>query len=80
MGSDNSVYVPITTVMYRLNPERTTTGEHVVNTIYMQAVDTNRNDLAIEQVTELLRERHGIGFGEDETCTSTVTTAVPSAR
>ncbi len=73
-SSDNSVFVPITTVMYRLDPERTTTGDHVISTIYLQATKSSKNDLAIEQVTAVLREEHDIntflGDEDDFTVTS----------
>jgi len=73
-GSDYSVFVPITTVMYRLNPQRTTTGGHVISTIYLQATKNSKNDLAIEQVTAVLEERHDInpllGDEDDFTITS----------
>ncbi len=71
MGSDNSVYAPITTVMYRLNPQRTNDGGHVISNIYLQAVSTKKNDLAIEQVTAVLQAEHDIGFGEDDDFTIT---------
>lgn len=66
MGADNSVFVPITTVMYRLNPQRTSGGEHVVNSIYLQVVDDSKDDLAIAQVTELLRAEHRIPLGDED--------------
>jgi putative ABC transport system permease protein len=72
MGSDNSVYVPITTVMYRMNPRRTPTGGHIVNTIYLEEKKSSQNTLAISQVTKLLHDRHQIALGgtDDFTITS----------
>src|SRR4030043_335841 len=58
MGGDDSVYVPISVVMYRLNPNRTSSGDHIVNNIYLSATSTKKNDLAMAEVTELLRGRH----------------------
>lgn len=66
MGADNSVFVPITTVMYRLSPQRTSAGEHVVSSIYLQVVDDSKDDLAIAQVTELLRAEHRIPLGDED--------------
>ena len=62
---DDAIFVPITTVMYRLSPRLTSEGKHSINTIYLQAVSTSKNDLAIEQVTTLLREEHKIALGDD---------------
>ncbi|MBM3131779.1 MAG: FtsX-like permease family protein [Chloroflexi bacterium] len=66
IGSDDSIYIPISVVMYRLNPQRTSSGDHVVSTIYLEAVSTGKNDLAIAQVTDLLRGRHEIALGDDD--------------
>ncbi|MDD5094763.1 MAG: ABC transporter permease [Dehalococcoidia bacterium] len=66
MGSDNLVYVPITTVMYRLNPQRTSSGDHVISTIYLQAVSSSKNDRAIEQVSAVLRQEHEIMLGDED--------------
>jgi putative ABC transport system permease protein len=71
MGSDYSIFVPITTVMYRLNPQRTSSGDHVVSAIYLEAVSAGKNDLAIEEVSALLRERHGIALGDEDDFTIT---------
>jgi putative ABC transport system permease protein len=66
MGSDDSILVPITSVMYRLNPQRTSEGDHVVSSIYLQAVSDSQNDLAITQVTEVLRDEHRIALGDED--------------
>jgi putative ABC transport system permease protein len=65
MGADNAIFVPITTLMYRLDPQHTSSGDHVISTIYLQVVDDSQNDLAIAQVTELLRGEHRIALGDD---------------
>jgi len=65
MSADDSVYVPITVVIYRLSPQRTAGGGHVIRTIYMEEVSTKKNDLAIAQVTALLRERHDLAPDAD---------------
>ena len=62
---DDAIFVPITTVMYRLSPRLTSEGKHSINTIYLQAVSTSKNDLAISQVTALLRQEHKITSGDD---------------
>jgi len=66
MSADDSIYVPISVVMYRLNPKRTASGDHVVNNIYLEEVSTKKNDLAISQVTALLRDRHKLAETDDD--------------
>ncbi len=66
MGDDDSVYVPITVVMYRLNPNRTSSGDHIVSNIYMEEVSTKKNDQAISQVTALLRDRHNLTTTDED--------------
>lgn len=66
MGSDDSILVPITAVMYRLDPQRTSEGDHVVSNIYLQAVSDSQNDLAIAQVAEVLRKEHKIALGDED--------------
>ena len=66
MGGDDSVYVPISVVMYRLNPNRTSSGDHIVSNIYLEGVSTKKNDLAISQVSSLLRERHNLTETDDD--------------
>ena len=65
-GSDDSILVPITSVMNRLSPQRTSEGDHVVSSIYLQAASDSQNDLAIAQVTELLQEEHRIPLGDED--------------
>ena len=72
MSSDNSVFVPITTAIYRFGMEGTSTGEHKVAYIVIKATSENDIDSASEQITTLLRERHHIttGKADDFTVTS----------
>jgi len=64
---DDVVVVPLTTFRERLFPQRNAKGESLVGNIIVQAVDQSRIDAVTQQVTDLLRERHGIEFqGEDD--------------
>ena len=65
-GTDDTVFIPISTAQSRLFTTRTRTGERAVNTITAQAVSEERTDAAQEQITEILRERHDIVFAEDD--------------
>ncbi len=65
-NTDNSVYVPITTAQSRLFPTRTRTGEYAVSAITVQAVSEELTDTAVEQITETLRNQHGIAYAADD--------------
>ncbi len=70
--ADKSLLLPITTVMYRINPQYSIKGEHLVNMIGMQAVGADKTDAAVEQITAFLRERHDLGPGDDNDFTVNV--------
>jgi putative ABC transport system permease protein len=63
---DNSVLLPITTVQARLYTSTTNSGEHVVQTIYVQVTGSRAIDTAIGEVTSILEERHNIASGDDD--------------
>ncbi len=69
--ADRQLLLPITTVMYRINPQYSIKGERLVNMIGMQA-DEGRVDDAVEQITAFLRERHDIGPGDEDDFTVNV--------
>lgn len=62
--TDNTMIIPITTMMYRINPRLSTRGEHLVSSIGVEAVSEKKVDDAIEEITLFLRERHELGPGE----------------
>jgi putative ABC transport system permease protein len=66
MGLDDQVFVPLTTAQSRLYTDRTRNGEMAVSIIFAQAVDQERIDAAIEQIEDLLRERHDIAYQADD--------------
>lgn len=63
---DDTIFVPITTAQSRLYPARTRSGDHAVSTITAQALDENQTQAAIEQITETLRNEHGIIYASDD--------------
>jgi len=63
---DNQIFVPITTAQTRLFPSRTTSGDYRVSVIYLQATAEDRMDAAASQITEVLRETHGITYSNDD--------------
>jgi putative ABC transport system permease protein len=65
-NTDGNVYVPLTTAQSRLYGERTRSGEKAVSSITVQAVSAEDTDAALEQVTDVLREEHGISYATDD--------------
>jgi putative ABC transport system permease protein len=63
---DDVIFVPLTTLQTKLFRERSISGEYGVSIIYAQTVDAERIDAARDQITELLRRRHGITYGVDD--------------
>ncbi len=65
-NQDDTVLIPLTTAQTRLFPSRSRTGEFLVSAILVEAVGEDRMDAASEQVSGILRERHGIDFRDDD--------------
>jgi putative ABC transport system permease protein len=59
-NTDDSVYVPITTVMARLFAQRTARGAPNVSTINVQVVSESVMDDTVSQIGDLLRTRHKV--------------------
>lgn len=65
-SNDDNVYVPLTTAQSRLSNQRTRSGEKAVSTISVQAASSEQTDAALEQITEVLRDEHGISYASDD--------------
>jgi putative ABC transport system permease protein len=66
-GEDDIIYIPISTGLSRLFPARRTgAGEYRLSSIYVQVITEDRMDAATEQVSDVLRQRHGISFRDDD--------------
>jgi len=65
-NTDGYVYIPITTAHSRLYGDRTRSGEKAVSRIIAQAASEDSTDAAIEQITETLRNQHGIIYAADD--------------
>jgi putative ABC transport system permease protein len=57
-NQDDVAIVPISTMETRLSTQRTARGARNVNTINVQAIDQAHTKEAVEQIGEILRERH----------------------
>jgi len=65
-GEDDSIHVPMTTGLARLFPERTLSGDYPVGVIYVTVVDESQTDTAVQQIRDLLRERHRLDNGNED--------------
>jgi putative ABC transport system permease protein len=65
-NEDESILVPLTTAQDRLYRRKTLSGDYQVNVIYASVGDADRMDIAQEQIAEVLRERHGINFLDED--------------
>ena len=64
--TDSSVFLPISTAQARLVTNRTRQGEKPVNAILAQAANADVNEVALQQIAEVLREEHGIAYADDD--------------
>jgi putative ABC transport system permease protein len=69
-NEDDVVLIPLSTALSRIFPRRTTTGEPRLSLIYVQAVSEDRMNAAIEEVSQILRQRHRIAPGEPDDFTT----------
>jgi putative ABC transport system permease protein len=65
--TDTSIYVPLSTAKSRLfGTTSARGGGHAVQIITVSAVSESRMDAAVSEITELLRQRHKIEYGDDD--------------
>jgi putative ABC transport system permease protein len=72
-SSDNMILVPLSTLQGMMSRSITTTGQHVVSSISIQASDKDSLIMVQDQITALLQDRHHIAFGADNDFTLTST-------
>jgi putative ABC transport system permease protein len=70
---DSNILVPLSTLQELVSNQVTASGQHVINSITVQAADQNSVTSVENQITALLEQRHNIAFGgtDDFTLTST---------
>jgi putative ABC transport system permease protein len=61
-NQDNAIFLPLSTAQDRLFKQKTVSGQYEVSVIYASVANADNMDAAQEQLTELLRERRGIKF------------------
>jgi putative ABC transport system permease protein len=60
VNEDDQVFIPVTTFVQRLNAQRTTQGDLRVDEIDVQLIDKAYAAEVTEEISVLLRERHGV--------------------
>jgi len=70
MNQDTQIFVPITTAASRLIGGNRFRGGNVVATINVKITDTNVQDAVVQDISDVLRERHHVVFQDDFTIQS----------
>jgi len=70
MNADSQVYVPLTTAMSRLSRGGQFRGGNTVSVINIKISDMSMQETVIQEISEVLRERHHIQFQDDFSITS----------
>jgi len=63
---DDAIYIPITTAQARLFGQDTFRGQARVSSISVQAVSEDSVEQAMEEIQQVLRQRHNITYQEDD--------------
>jgi putative ABC transport system permease protein len=65
-SNDETVYIPLTTAQARFYSARTRSGEPAVSAIVIQAGNGASADTAVNQIADVLRERHNIAYADED--------------
>jgi putative ABC transport system permease protein len=65
-SEDDNIWIPLTTAQARLFNLRSTQGDPQLSAIYVQVGSEEAMDNASDDIRRVLRERHGIGFGDED--------------
>lgn len=66
MGPDNTIFIPLTAMQQAVAQPRTAQGEKVVTSIALTVTDEEKASQVVDEIRELLRERHRLGPGVDD--------------
>ena len=69
-SEDEVIFIPLNTALSRVFPRRTNRGEPRLSFIYVQAIADDRMNAAIEEVSQILRQRHRIVPGDPDDFTA----------
>ena len=65
MNQDTQIYVPITTAMSRLNRGGQFRGGNSVSVINVKITDSSLQDIVVQDIGDVLRQRHRVQFQDD---------------
>ncbi len=65
LNSDTQIYVPITTAISRLSRGGQFRGGNSVQVINLKITDTSAQDAVVQEVSDVLRQRHHVQFQDD---------------
>jgi putative ABC transport system permease protein len=65
-NDDSTIYVPLTTAQTRFFPQRTLSGERPAAAIYVSVIDETQVNAAVEQIEQVLRERHDLATDDED--------------
>jgi len=68
---DQAILVPLTYLQRAISQPKTITGQHVVNSIVVSVTDQSQSQAVIDDITSLLRDRHGLIQNQDNDFTVT---------
>lgn len=63
---NGDIFVPITTAQTRLRAQRTRSGKLAIDAIVAQASSADNADAGIRQITEIIRENHGVAYADED--------------
>ncbi|MBN2470012.1 MAG: ABC transporter permease [Anaerolineae bacterium] len=63
---DDVIFMPLTTAQQRLQSTRTVRGDYPVSQVTIQATSEDRVEALVTQITQVLREEHGISFRDED--------------
>jgi putative ABC transport system permease protein len=82
-STDRTILIPLSTLQGIVSRSTTATGQHIVNSISVQASDKDFIENVKQQITLLLEDRHNIAIGADDdfnlTSTDEITATITSS-
>jgi putative ABC transport system permease protein len=58
---DDSVLIPLTAMQEMYSQQKTRQGDHIVSSVAVTLIDQGQSTQAIDEITQLLRDRHRLG-------------------
>jgi len=65
-STDDAIFIPLSTLQQSLSQQRTSTGDHVVSSIVLTVTESAQTDNVVDDLTELLRDRHRLTAADED--------------